>query len=436
MILQEEGPTSVPNAPVRRIKQNDKAVLNATSCSKEQTLQLDDKVSMADPQAVFLTGLVAYIGQVHFAPGTWVGIQLIGPSVGKGNCDGTYKGKTYFANVGKKNGMMAPIDVVNHYSPLAVDDLHCLRTKAIVTVDVLTSARAAAILKADEKDQKSPKYKEQIYIRRLKESSLAQAIGVRKPNFRSKSVLKYARTESTLCECDLQLVTGLDKTHQNFCLSDPTLPDNPITYASQAFLDLTGYRLCEILGRNCRFLQGKDTDKTHVDRIRQSIVEGADCHVCLLNYRKDGTPFYNRLFMTALRDTKGRVKNYLGVQCEVDERTAKKINEQEMSLFKAGMVRAGTHFTKRNEKGVELITATSSSSMKSESTESEEVSEALPFSDNSFLDIDEAMFRMCLDDPFAPMTQEEEEWYKKIKTNPYAGYASYKPSQTKEEETA
>ena len=118
-------------------------------------------------------------------------------------------------------------------------------------------------------------------------------------------------------------------TQQNYCLSDPTLPDNPITFASQAFLNMTGYNLNEILGKNCRFLQGEDTDEYAVYRIRLSIKEGADCHVVLLNYRKDGTPFYNRLFMTALRDTKGRVKNYLGVQCEVSEAVAKRINSEE-----------------------------------------------------------------------------------------------------------
>lgn len=93
-----------------------------------------------------------------------------------------------------------------------------------------------------------------------------------------------------------------------------------------------GYDLNEILGRNCRFLQGTETDKYHVYRVRKSIKEGADCHVCLLNYRKDGTPFYNRLFMTALRDTTGRIKSYLGVQTEVSNKIAAELTAAEVGL--------------------------------------------------------------------------------------------------------
>jgi PAS domain S-box-containing protein len=426
--------TGVTSAPSRRLNNNDRALLGTTSWSAKSTeLKFEDRVSVADAKAVFLTGLVTYVGPVHFCDGTWVGIQLIGPSLGKGNCDGAYKGKTYFADVGAKNGVMASIDLVNKYDSSTT--LNADEQRA--TVDVLTSSRVASILKSDEKNRTTNKrfYKEEIYITRLKNTTLGDAIGKRhdsSDNGTNKIKLKYAGPDSTLCECDLALVRGLDKTHQNFCLTDPTLPDNPITYTSQAFLDLTGYRLSQILGVNCRFLQGPLTDKTLVDRIRQSINEGADCHVCLLNYRQDGTPFYNRLFMTALRDTHGHVKNYLGVQCEVSETTAQKINADELQLFQAGMERHGTKFTQRRE-GRMMRTYSAGSSDGAKPTDNLPLPQSRRPSSRDItqkssmvaFDMEEAMFRSCmLDDPFAPMTDELEELFQQIQTDPFAGYTT------------
>jgi PAS domain-containing protein len=67
---------------------------------------------------------------------------------------------------------------------------------------------------------------------------------------------------------DYSLVKALQTAQQNFVITDPTLPDNPIVFASQGFLDLTGYALDQVLGRNCRFLQGPDTDPKAVEKIR------------------------------------------------------------------------------------------------------------------------------------------------------------------------
>lgn len=411
---------TVPAAPIRSLSQNDKAILQTTSWSAKSDLEFEDKVSVADSKAIFLTGLVMYVGSVHFEQGTWVGIQLIGPSLGKGNSDGTFKGKAYFAKVGSKNGVMAPIDQVNKYdghSPLDPE-------KQRVIVDALTNSRVASILSEEKKNSKKLFHKEEVYIQRLKDTSLGDAIGKRNAEGASlMTKLKYSTPYSSLCESDFQLVTGLDKTHQNFCVSDPTMPDNPITYASQAFLDLTGYRLSEILGRNCRFLQGKATERVHVDRIRQSIIEGADCHVCLINYRKDGSTFHNRLFMTALRDSDGRVKNYLGVQCEVSESLAKEINEKELKLFNAGMERKGTKFTIRN-KGNEKKDDSQSASSGGSNTTGETVDTKMPV---DTYDMDEALFRSGLDDPFAPMTLELAELYEKLKEDPFAGYTTSMP---------
>jgi len=123
----------------------------------------------------------------------------------------------------------------------------------------------------------------------------------------------------TLMEPDYRLMSALSGSQQNFSISDPSLPDNPIVYVSQGFLDLTGYSLDQVLGRNCRFLQGPGTDQNAVDIIRKGIREGMDTSVCLLNYKADGTPFWNQFFVAALRDAENNVVNFVGVQCEVSK---------------------------------------------------------------------------------------------------------------------
>lgn len=128
----------------------------------------------------------------------------------------------------------------------------------------------------------------------------------------------------TLMEPDFRLMSALSGSQQNFAISDPTLPDNPIVYCSQGFLDLTGYTLDQVLGRNCRFLQGPGTDQSAVDVIRKGINEGIDTSVCLLNYKADGTPFWNQFFVAALRDAENNIVNYVGVQCEVSKAVVEK----------------------------------------------------------------------------------------------------------------
>jgi PAS domain S-box-containing protein len=126
----------------------------------------------------------------------------------------------------------------------------------------------------------------------------------------------------TLDDPDYSLVKALQTAQQNFVISDPSLPDNPIVYASVGFLSLTGYKLDQVLGRNCRFLQGPATDPKAVDKIRSGIERGEDTTVVLKNYRADGSTFWNQFFVAPLRDGDGNVVNYLGVQCKVSEEYA------------------------------------------------------------------------------------------------------------------
>eukprot|EP00607_Mallomonas_marina_P010914 CAMPEP_0182421260 /NCGR_PEP_ID=MMETSP1167-20130531/6573_1 /TAXON_ID=2988 /ORGANISM="Mallomonas Sp, Strain CCMP3275" /LENGTH=445 /DNA_ID=CAMNT_0024598213 /DNA_START=147 /DNA_END=1484 /DNA_ORIENTATION=- len=126
------------------------------------------------------------------------------------------------------------------------------------------------------------------------------------------------RERRILMEPDFRLIGSLITSQQNFVVSDPSLPDNPIVYCSEGFCKLTGYKRSEVLGRNCRFLQGPETDQRAVDMIRQGIIDGRDVSVCLLNYKSDGSTFWNQFFVAALRGSDGQVVNYVGVQCEVN----------------------------------------------------------------------------------------------------------------------
>ena len=140
------------------------------------------------------------------------------------------------------------------------------------------------------------------------------------------------KQQSVLESVDYSLITSLTSGQQNFVLSDPRLPDNPIVFASEGFYQLTGYTRGQVLGRNCRFLQGPGTDPAAVEVIRKAVESGNDATVCLLNYRSDGTPFWNQFFVGALRDEMNEIVNYVGVQCPVEpvnstEKLEKKVNE-------------------------------------------------------------------------------------------------------------
>ncbi len=111
----------------------------------------------------------------------------------------------------------------------------------------------------------------------------------------------------------------LDTVVTGITLSDPDQPDNPMVYANAAFEMITGYEQHEIIGRNCRFLQGDDRDQPEIERIREALRTDQPVTVTLRNYKKDGTLFYNRFSIRPLFDSNGRVIYYLGVQYDVTE---------------------------------------------------------------------------------------------------------------------
>nr|AML78011.1 putative LOV domain-containing protein [Solanum sisymbriifolium] len=123
------------------------------------------------------------------------------------------------------------------------------------------------------------------------------------------------------------LKDALATLQQTFVVSDATKPDCPIVYASSGFFTMTGYSSKEIVGRNCRFLQGKDTDQKEVSKIREAVKTGKSYCGRLLNYKKDGTPFWNLLTITPIKDDNGNTIKFIGMQVEVSKYT-EGINEK------------------------------------------------------------------------------------------------------------
>ena len=129
-------------------------------------------------------------------------------------------------------------------------------------------------------------------------------------------------TEPLPQSSDVQLPGGLTSAlleglNLPLVVTDPHRDDNPIVFVSSTFQTITGYTEAEIVGRNCRFLQGPDTDPEAVSRIRRAIKAGASETVDLLNYRKSGEPFMNRLLVAPLYDGHGEVAGFIGVQQEI-----------------------------------------------------------------------------------------------------------------------
>ena len=145
----------------------------------------------------------------------------------------------------------------------------------------------------------------------------------------ARGFVKIVRDLTERKQIDIELRKTVDALHlrdramqavtQGILITDATQPDHPILYASPGFERLTGYRADEVVGRNCRLLQGPKTDPVSVAKLRESVNAGQECAVELLNYRKDGTPFWNALYVSPVRED-GQLLHFVGVQADVTER--------------------------------------------------------------------------------------------------------------------
>ncbi|SDC78416.1 bacterio-opsin activator domain-containing protein [Natrinema hispanicum] len=120
---------------------------------------------------------------------------------------------------------------------------------------------------------------------------------------------------------------ALEEAPVGVTISDPDLDDNPLVYVNDAYEEMTGYEYDEVVGRNCRFLQGEESDENAIAEMAAAIDEDRPVTVEIKNYRKDGTEFWNEVTIAPVRDEDGRVTHYVGFQNDI---TARKKAELEL----------------------------------------------------------------------------------------------------------
>ncbi|GLR46514.1 histidine kinase famiy protein [Sphingomonas astaxanthinifaciens] len=135
---------------------------------------------------------------------------------------------------------------------------------------------------------------------------------------------------------------AIEMTRMPMILTDPNLPDNPIAFANKAFLDLTGYEESEVLGRNCRFLQGANTDRETVAALRDAVNSGGSIACEILNYKRDGTPFWNAVFIGPVFDESGKLAYQFASQLDVTRRrNSEQSFRQAQKMESIGQLTAG-----------------------------------------------------------------------------------------------
>ncbi|RCV85710.1 EAL domain-containing protein [Vreelandella rituensis] len=120
------------------------------------------------------------------------------------------------------------------------------------------------------------------------------------------------------------LERGIQATPNGIVMADASKPDMPLVYVNDAFCTLSGYMPEEVLGRNCRLLQGPDTDVASATAIQQAIVKRDCVNIILLNYRRDGTTFWNRLSLSPVFDDQGCCTHYIGIQQDITQHREQK----------------------------------------------------------------------------------------------------------------
>ena len=137
---------------------------------------------------------------------------------------------------------------------------------------------------------------------------------------RSISLLNGIEGQSQL------LTAALGASISGIVITDWRQKDNPIVFCNKAFEEMTGFSQAEILEKNCRFLQAENRDQIGRFKLQEALSAGKDCYVELANYRKDGTVFYNELYVAPIRNNEGVVTHYVGIQNDITVRKQKEVS--------------------------------------------------------------------------------------------------------------
>ncbi|WP_419898345.1 histidine kinase famiy protein [Roseomonas sp. USHLN139] len=135
---------------------------------------------------------------------------------------------------------------------------------------------------------------------------------------------------------------AMETTRMPMVVTDARASDQPIIYANNAFLRMTGYAAEEVLGRNCRFLQGAETDRATLAALRRAIAEEREIALEVLNYRKNGSSFWNALFVSPVYDEQGELAYFFGSQLDVSRRRdAEEALRQSQKMEALGQLTSG-----------------------------------------------------------------------------------------------
>lgn len=162
-----------------------------------------------------------------------------------------------------------------------------------------------------------------------------------------------ASGESLLRDFEL-LGSALDASLSGIIITDHQQPDNPIIYCNTAFEKITGYSRNEIIGHNCRFLQKEDREQEARARLRKAVEEGKSCIVEIRNYRKDGTLFWNELYMSPVKDKSGAIQYFIGVQNDI---TRRKKAELDLLYYKDQIEKKVEERTRRLRQNEEYLSS-------------------------------------------------------------------------------
>ncbi|KAL9114694.1 MAG: hypothetical protein Q9227_001372 [Pyrenula ochraceoflavens] len=196
-----------------------------------------------------------------------------------------------------------------------------LETRKVLNAISYANAVASALPPSSTSDSHSPAAELSQHFRATADDAFNKLLTEALPAFVTYSLVKSstailtAEITATSTPLTTDLVGGLSEV---FCITDPTQQDNPIIYATAEFYRLTQYSRDEVIGHNCRFLQGRATESSSVDRLRSGIREGREVNEMLVNYRKGdkGKGFINLLMLAPLHDESGVLRYYLGAQVD------------------------------------------------------------------------------------------------------------------------
>ncbi|NQX31071.1 PAS domain-containing protein [Pedobacter boryungensis] len=146
----------------------------------------------------------------------------------------------------------------------------------------------------------------------------------------------------------------MDATNTGIVITDNGLPDNPIIYCNPAFEKISGYSRNEIIGHNCRFLQGKDRTQQQRQTIANAIANGEPCNVEIRNYTKTGKLFWNELYISPVKDESGKVTHFIGVQNDVSSR---KKSQLELEMANSEMEKTIEQRTQLYKESQEYLTS-------------------------------------------------------------------------------